>query len=46
LVGAFNLDELNARNRLQQCSRLVPDSLTMKQMTWIVISHATRQWSL
>src|SRR5438552_1221424 len=45
LVGAFDLDELNARNRFQQYSRFVPDSLTMKQMTRIVVSHATHQWS-
>src|SRR5437016_13063060 len=46
LVGAFNLNELNARNRFQQCSRFVADSLAMKQMTRIVIAHAALQWSL
>src|SRR5207237_7169483 len=44
LVGAFNLNELNARNRFQQRSRFVAVSLTMQQMAMTGVRDVARRW--
>src|ERR1051326_1374765 len=45
LIGIFDLDKLNARNRLQQLSRLHSYSLPMKQMARVIITDAPGQRS-
>src|SRR5687767_13630513 len=46
LIGAFDLDELDTGNCLQQLSRLGPDTLPVNQVARIVVSHTFVQRNL